>query len=71
MDMDTDWSLIDFNRKILQKQSIKPPAHYPPRPERARGQCRYCGDHIGRGVAFHEKRCKQVTSDDDANRAKG
>ena len=23
-----------------------------------KGYCRKCGEHIGRGIAFHEKRCE-------------
>ena len=24
-----------------------------------KGMCRYCGQKIGRGIAFHEKRCQE------------
>ena len=23
-----------------------------------KGHCRHCGEHIGRGVAFHERKCR-------------
>lgn len=32
----------------------------PPEPEKplAKGACRHCGVHIGRGVHFHERACQ-------------
>lgn len=30
----------------------------PPKPNQ-KGVCRFCGEHIGRGVAFHEKTCTE------------
>lgn len=49
MSDDTDWALVDFD------EPPKPPPKPMPMPKP--GYCRICGKHIGRGVAFHEKRC--------------
>lgn len=45
LDLDTDWSLVDFEDKK-------------PKPEAPKGTCPKCGKHIGRGLHFHVKSCE-------------
>jgi hypothetical protein len=37
---------------------------YVPEPAKKmpKGHCRHCGKHIGRGIAFHEKRCAEINN---------
>lgn len=51
--------LTDDTPRLL---SWKRPQKDAPKP-RVPGVCRYCGDHIGRGVAFHEKACPERPDD--------
>jgi hypothetical protein len=47
---DTDWSLIDFGDKKAGGEKSSPVI--------AKGTCRKCGKHVGKGVHFHEKTCE-------------
>lgn len=44
---DTDWTLVSFEK----------PAPKPQTAPVLKGTCPKCGKHIGRGIAFHVKRC--------------
>lgn len=46
IDMDTDWTLMDFT----------PPKKAEPKPI-DKGTCPKCGKHIGKGAHFHIKAC--------------
>lgn len=50
-DMDTDYALWNFDAP--KKPDTKP----------AKGTCSKCGEHIGRGVHFHERTCDGSRSD--------
>lgn len=45
IDFDTDWSLVDFDKK---------PAAVAPKP----GECPKCGKKLGKGGHFHVKACE-------------
>jgi len=58
MSDDTDWTLIDFSEP-KKGAALVAPSHI-------KGQCQTCKKHIGKGIAFHVKRC---TGNDDARNA--
>lgn len=47
----------DVPRKLSWDKPKKPGAM--PEKKAAKGDCRFCGEHIGRGVALHEKACPE------------
>lgn len=45
-------------RQIERRQAaLREEAPASDRPKK--GHCRHCGEHVGRGVAFHERSCPQ------------
>lgn len=54
----------DVPRRLSWKKPQQPGDAQPQPQPVQKGVCRYCGDHIGRGVAFHEKACPERPHDD-------
>lgn len=46
----TEQRHIERRRALLREEA-------PAEGEVKKGHCRHCGEHVGRGVAFHERAC--------------